>query len=146
MRKYKNNFTPKVIVKNQVSKKHPEKNQENPKKQYSMGYSMQSIKRIRVFLKYLTLLYPGIGMNDQQIRTDSDGVPRIPDKLIDAFFNSLDDEEEIFALPEYWELESYGEPNLQGRGKVKRSYDNIPFNKNVLIPLRSLSKNIRATL
>lgn len=112
------------------------------------GYSQQNINRLRVFLKYLMLLYPTverfIGKDlfvDEAIEKNSDGTPKILRHLITSMF----DAQEI-DLPEYAELSAYGGPNLPRRGALKRFYDSIPFNKDVLIPLKSLSKTLRSIL
>ncbi len=112
------------------------------------GYSLQNLKKFKLFLKYLVLLYPTahlfIGRNNNdsvKIATRADGTPKVPNHLIASILDSNDIE-----LPEYSELEDYGGPALQARGALHRLYDKIPFNKNVMIPLRSLSKNLRAIL
>lgn len=112
------------------------------------GYSFRNIERFRILLKYLTLLYPKVDMFTDKynlskidIEKNSDGTPKIPQHLI----TSMLDSQEI-DLPEYAELSEYGGPHLKARGAAKNLYDKIPFTRNVLIPLRSLSKNIRAIL
>ena len=112
------------------------------------GYSLQNLRKFRVFLKYMVLLYPTvelfIGQNflDRvEIATRADGTPKVPNHLITSIFETHD-----IDLPEYAELVDYGGPALQARGNLHRLYNKIPFNKNVLIPLRSLSKNLRAIL
>ncbi|MBR3049913.1 MAG: hypothetical protein IKG61_00495 [Selenomonadaceae bacterium] len=112
------------------------------------GYSQQNINRLKVFLKYLMLLYPTVDrfigkdlLNSEEIEKNSDGIPKILSHLITAMI----DAQEI-DLPIYTELSSYGGLNLPQRGALKRFYDNIPFNKNVLIPLRSLSQTLRSIM
>lgn len=111
------------------------------------GYSFGNVERFKVLLKYLTLLYPKVEMiagdyfKQIEIKKKLDGTPKIPQHLI---ISMLDSQE--IDLPEYVELAEYGGPHLEARGAAKRSYDKIPFNKNVLIPLRSLDKSIRSIL
>lgn len=112
------------------------------------GYSLQNLKKFKLFLKYLVLLHPTaylfIGRNNNnsvKIATRADGTPKVPNHLIASILDTNDIE-----LPEYAELEDYGGPKLEARGSLHRLYDKIPFNKNVLIPLKSLSKNLRAIL
>lgn len=113
-----------------------------------LGYSQQNIKRLQVFLKYLMILYPTVErfigadlFNNVAIEKNSDGTPKILRHLITSMY----DAQEI-DLPEYAELAAYGGPDLPQRGILKRLYDNIPFNKNVLIPLKSLSQTLRSIL
>lgn len=116
------------------------------------GYSFGNVERFKVLLKYLTLLYPkvemGVGSTSSkyyfkqvEIKKKADGTPKTPQHLI---ISMLDSQE--IDLPEYVELPEYGGPSLEERGAAKRAYDKIPFTKNVLIPLRSLDKNIRSIL
>ena len=112
------------------------------------GYSLQNLKKFRLFLKYMVPLYPTaylfIGKNNNnsvKIATRADGTPKVPNHLIASILDANDIE-----LPEYAELEDYGGPKLEARGNLHRLYDKIPFNKNVMIPLKSLSKNLRAIL
>lgn len=112
------------------------------------GYSLQNLKKFKVFLKYMVLLYPTAylfnGKNNNgnvKIATKGDGTPKVPSHLIASILDAHDIE-----LPEYSELVDYKGPKLEARGSAHRQYDKIPFNKNFLIPLRSLSKNLRAIL
>lgn len=139
MKSYKDSFTPKVEKKNQSDKK--EQGVE-PETEYAAGYSHQNIKRLRIFLKYLTLIYkPTINVVkdgatiNKAIKIDDEGVPKTQEHLVSFIIGN-----QQVDLPTYKEL------NLPARGELKRSYDNIPFNKNILIPLNSLSKSIRSIL
>ena len=118
------------------------------KDKHDAGYSEQNLIRLRAFLKYLTVLYPEVErftINDTfkrlPITTNIDGTPKIPAHLTTSMF----DMQEI-DLPEYSELPDYGGPDLPARGELKRFYDSIPFNRNILIPLRSLSQTLRSIL
>ena len=113
-----------------------------------VGYSQQNITRLKVFLKYLMILYPTVDrfigkdlLNNAEIEKNFDGTPKILSHLTTSMFDAQEIE-----LPEYAELSFYGGPNLPQRGDLKRFYDNIPFNKNVLIPLKSLSKTLRSIM
>ena len=117
------------------------------------GYSFGNVERFKVLLKYLTQLYPKAEIFVKQSGSDNyylkqieikkklDGTPKTPQHLIISMLDSQEIE-----LPEYVELADYGGPHLEERGAAKRAYDKIPFTKNVLIPLRSLDKNIRSIL
>ena len=112
------------------------------------GYSQSNIRRLRTFLKYLMMLYPTVDrfigqdlFDNVHIEKNTDGTPKILRHLV----NSMFDAQEI-DLPEYTELTAYGGINLPERGVLKRFYDNIPFNRNILIPLKSLSQTLRAIL
>ena len=112
------------------------------------GYSRQNIQRLQMFLKYLTFLYPTVelfigqdNLDNTAIERNSDGTPKILRHLVTSMFDAAE-----IDLPEYAELADYGGPELPPRGTLKRLYDNIPFTKNVLIPLKSLSQTLRAIL
>lgn len=112
------------------------------------GYSQQNLKRLKVFLKYLMLLYPTVDrfigkdiLSGDEIEKNFDGTPKILSHLTTAMF----DAQEI-DLPEYTELAFYDGPNLPQRGALKRFYDSIPFTKNILIPLKALSKTLRSIM
>lgn len=112
------------------------------------GYSLQNLKRFKLFLKYLVLMYPTAELFTGQnfldtvkIATKQDGTPKVPSHLITSMFDSQE-----IDLPEYAELAEYGGPDLPERGALHRLYNKIPFNKNVLIPLKSLSKTLRSIL
>lgn len=112
------------------------------------GYSRQNIKRLRVLLKYLMIIYPTVErffgtdlFANVEIEKNSDGTPKILRHLITSMYDSQE-----IDLPEYTEFAAYGGPDLPQRGALKRLYDAIPFNKNVLIPLKSLSKTLRSIL
>ena len=110
------------------------------------GYSQSNMRRLRVFLKYLIMLYPTVDcfigkdlFNNKEIEKNADGTPKILKHLVSSMFSAQE-----IDLPEYAELADYGGVNLPGRGVLKRFYDNIPFNRNILIPLKSLSQTLRA--
>lgn len=112
------------------------------------GYSQQNIHCLQIFLKYLTFLYPTVDrfigqdiFDNTEIERNADGTPKILRHLVTSMFDAAEIE-----LPEYAELVDYGGPDLPQRGSLKRLYDNIPFTKNVLIPLKSLSQTLRAIL
>lgn len=118
------------------------------KDRHDVGYSKQNLTRLQVFLKYLTLLYPTVErfgkgdiLKEVPIATNENGTPKTPAHLIAAMFDT-----QGIDLPEYAELSDYGGPDLSERGRLKRFYDNIPFNRNVLIPLRSLAQTLRSIL
>ena len=112
------------------------------------GYSRQNIRCLQMFLKYLTILYPTVdrfmgqdNFDNTAIERNADGTPKILRHLVTSMFDAAE-----IDLPEYAELADYGGPDLPQRGTLKRLYDNIPFTKNVLIPLKSLSQTLRAIL
>ena len=101
-----------------------------------VGYSKQDMRRLQIFLRYLQEI-----LDELEIKKRADGTPKVLSQLVSAMF----DVEEL-NLPEYTKLPEYGGPNLPERGELKRFYDGIPFNKNVLIPLKSLSKTLRSIM
>lgn len=141
MLKHQKDFTVMVDKKNQGDKKKEERD-----KKYASGYSLQNMKRLRYFLKYLTLLYPKFLKNTESaysspVKTDEDGVPQVYNQLTKAMFDK-----QYMELPAYSDLKKFSGPELSARGEAKRFYDNIPFNKNIIIPLKSLSKTLRSIL
>lgn len=112
------------------------------------GYSLRNMKRLQVFLRYLLMLYPTVEaffdkdiLETVAIETKADGTPKILRQLVSSMFDAHE-----IDLPEYTELTAYGGSTLPERGSLKRFHDNIPFNKNVLIPLKSLSKTLRSIM
>ena len=127
--------------------------------EYPSGFSKQNNLKLKTFLKYLTKLYPKFlkwkEVNDldsylisRKVRTNAYGAPKVPDQLIRA----MTDAQEIY----FWEteeLEEIGLPTGNERDekgkrqlKSKQSYDAIPFNSAILLPLKNLSKTLRANL
>ena len=114
------------------------------------GYSKEALRMFELLLKYLTLLYPSVDLFvgrenrvlvSKAIKTNANGTPKFSQQLVTAMLDSRE-----ITLPEYWEVEDYYGPELPERGKEKNIYYNIPFNRDVLIPLKSLAKTIRAIL
>lgn len=123
-----------------------------------VGYSIQQLQCLHLMLKYLTIMYPKFNsltrqvLVNKEIRTNSEGTPKTPAHLVDTMLKSQGiGTERIFPekpLPEYWELkdEEYNGPDIPERGHVREIYHNIPFTRNVLIPLNKLSETLRAIL
>ena len=113
------------------------------------GFSVKNVTRLKVMLKFLTILHPtfeyyfrSIYYPAREISVISeDGTPKVPKHLVDAMLQS-----HKVTLPEYWELPEYGGPELNERGHLNQLYQNIPFNKGVVIPLKRLSETLRAIL
>ena len=144
----KNNIMPVEEMKKQLLEAMLKYKDDFRKNKNEAGYSLQNLKRFRFFLKYLVLIYPTVELftgenylDNVKIATKKDGTPKVPSHLITSMF----DTQEI-DLPEYAELVEYGGPDLPERGALHRLYNKIPFNKNVLIPLKSLSKTLRSIL
>lgn len=120
------------------------------------GYSIQQLQCLRLLLKYLTILYPNFNRLTRQklvnepMGINADGTPKTLAHLVDSMLKSQGIGVERFfpekPFPEYWELEEYGGPNIPERGHVREIYHNIPFTRNVLIPLNRLSETLRAIL
>ena len=127
--------------------------------EYPSGFSKQNNLKLKIFLKYLTKLYPKFlqwkEVNDldsllisRTVQTNAYGSPKKPDQLIRAM---TDAQEIYFWKPE--ELEEIGLPtgnerDEQGKRQLKnkQSYDAIPFNNAIILPLKNLSKTLRANL
>ncbi|MBR0260696.1 MAG: hypothetical protein IJQ85_02770 [Selenomonadaceae bacterium] len=127
--------------------------------EYPSGFSLSNGLKLKVFLKYLTELYPTFlqlktldefdtVLLSKAVEQNADGSPKNPEQLMQSIREShdiyfLDDEalEEI-GLPTGNEKSADGKTEL----KAKQLYDSIPFNGAILLPLRNLSKALRANL
>lgn len=143
MLEHKNEFTKKVVKKN-----HKENKDDERAIKYAAGYSLHNMKMLQSFLKYLVVIYPDVYRYTEKyhffkesIKTDEDGVPKVYEHLTRAMIDKQN-----IDLPEYSYLDEYDGPKLSERGNMKRFYDNIPFNKNIVVPLKSLSKTLRSIL
>ena len=143
MLEHKNYFTKKVVKKN-----HKEDREEERAMKYAAGYSLHNMKMLQLFLKYLVVIYPEFyrytekyNFFKESIKTDENGIPKVYEHLTRAMVDKQN-----IDLPEYSYLDEYDGPELASRGSIKRFYDNIPFNKNIVIPLKSLSKTLRSIL
>lgn len=128
----------------EFSPKYQKKNQKHrlgePQYEYASGFSLQNIRMLKVLLKYLAILYPAsVGLDSEDravnipVETDDQGVPRVYSHLTQAMFQLQD-----IDLPEHGEL------NVPAKGKEKLAYDQIPFNENIVLPLKNLSAALRA--
>lgn len=127
--------------------------------EYPSGFSLSNGRKLKVFLKYLTELYPTFlqlktidefdsVLLSKAVEQNADGSPKNPEHLMQSIRDSheiyfLDDEalEEI-GLPTGNEKSADGKTVL----KAKRLYNSIPFNGAILLPLENLSKTLRANL
>lgn len=107
---------------------------------YAPGFSMRRIRMLKELLKYIALLYPAsVGLDRDgravniPVATDEDGVPRVYSSLTAAMLGQQDIE-----LLDYMEL------GIPRRGREKLSYDQIPFNEAIVLPLKNLSASLRA--
>lgn len=126
---------------------------------YPSGFSLANEQKLKVLLKYLIKFYPNFlhwkELNDfdaiilsKAIKTNADGSPKNPEQLIqaireeqDIYFWENDDLQEI-GLPTGNERNESGKRQL----KDKQRYDAIPFNGAIILPLKNLSKTLRANL
>ena len=126
---------------------------------YPSGFSLANEQKLKVLLKYLTKFYPQFlqwkELNEfdsillsKAVKINADGSPKNPEQLIQAMRES----QEIF-LWETEELSEIGLPTGNERDesgkrllKDKQRYDAIPFNAAILLPLKNLSKTLRANL
>ncbi len=109
----------------------PKKNQpkaENlpPETRYADGFSLQGIEKLKLFMKYLAVLYP--------VKTDKDGVPKVYSQLITKMLES-----QGINLVSFADL-----LDLSAKNAEKRAYDRMPFNSSVVLPLKNLSQTLRA--
>lgn len=126
---------------------------------YPSGFSVSNGRKLKVFLKYVTELYPTFlqlktldefdtVLLSKMVEQNADGSP----KNIEQFMQSIRESHEIY----FWEDEELEEIGLptgnekyadgKTRLKDKQLYDAIPFNGAILLPLRNLSKALRANL
>ena len=126
--------------------------------EYPSGFSKQNNLKLKIFLRYLTELYPSFlqwkEVNEfdsylisRMVQKNSDGAPN-PNQLWQAmteaqeiFFCETEELEEI-GLPTGNELDANGKRML----KEKQRYDTIPFNREILLPLKNLSKTLQENL
>lgn len=126
---------------------------------YPSGFSVSNGRKLKVFLKYLTELYPTFckvkTLNEfdtvllsKVVEQDVDGSP----KNIEQLMQSMRESHEIYFL-EADEREELGLPTgnekyVDGRAlrKEKQGYNSIPFNGAIILPLENLSKELRANL
>lgn len=134
MVEHEGEFAPKYEKKNQKHR------QGERQYEYASGFSLQNIRMLKVLLKYLAILYPAsVGLDEEDravnipVETDGQGVPLVYSHLTQAMFDLQD-----IDLPEHGEL------NVPARGKEKLAYDQIPFNENIILPLKNLSAALRA--
>ena len=131
----------------------------NRRAEYPSGFSRQNNLNLKIFLRYLTEMYPRFWQWEEEnefdaylfsreVQKDVDGAPKNPEQLMQAM---RDSQEIFFFEPE--ELEEIGLPtgnklDEQGRRqlKEKQRYDAIPFNSIILLPLKNLSKTLRSNL
>lgn len=131
----------------------------NRRAEYSSGFSRQNGQNLKIFLSYLTELYPNFlqwkELNEfdpilisKAVQTNADGSPKNPEHLLQA----IKDAQEIY-LWEAEELEELGLPTGNERDangkrqlKDKQRYDAIPFNAAILLPLKNLSVTLRSNL
>lgn len=128
--------------------------------EYPSGFSRSNNRNLKIFLKYLTTLYPNFlqwkALNEfdslllsKSVEQNADGSPKNLEHLMQAMRES----QEIY-LWEDEELEEIGLPTgnetdaTSGKRLLKKKlrYDAIPFNGAVLLPLKNLSKTLRANL
>ena len=129
--------------------------------EYPSGFSKQNNLKLKIFLRYLTELYPTFlqwkevkeldfyypYLFSKEVQKHNDGTPKNPEQLLQAMRES----QEIY----FWEteeLEEIGLPTikLNEKGerqlKAKQEYDAIPFNSEILLPFKNLSKTLRSNL
>ena len=171
MNEHANEFTVRVLKKrsyDQLKKMDAAK-----KTEYASGFSMRNIARLKLLLKYLTVLYPNYTSIDatthtvekKPIEIDDDGVPKTFQHLTSALLESqgieLKEVSEFITLPtatlinitpeELMRMPADNvEELLTQRPKIPREIVNrlekIPFNKSVVLMLRNLPQTLRATM
>ena len=127
--------------------------------EYPSGFSKQNNLKLKIFLRYLTELYPNFlqwkEVNEfdsylfsRAVQTNADGSPKNPEQLMQAmkdaqeiYFKETEELEEI-GLPTGNEKDEQGKRQL----KEKQRYDVIPFNNAILLPFKNLSKTLRSNL
>ena len=126
---------------------------------YPSGFSLANEQKLKILLKYLTKFYPQFlqwkELNEfdsillsKAVKINADGSPKNPEQLIQAMreaqeiFLWEEDELSEIGLPTGNERDNHGKRLL----KDKQRYDAIPFNGAILLPLKNLSKTLRANL
>lgn len=142
---------------------------------YPSGFSKQNCSKLKVLLKYLTDMYPTFlqyevfshteltgekvdesFLSEKEIQRNADGSPKSPVNLTSA----MNDSQEIylFHTEELAELglltgEFPTPENVEDAAKTKktrvttkREYNEIPFNNEIILPLKNLSQTLRSNL
>ena len=111
-------------------------------KGYPSGFSLQNIRKIKILIKYLAIIYPKdiVANNDDEevnipLDTDAEGVPMNYEDLTSAIYYYQD-----IDFLDHLEL------NLPERGARINAFYNIPFNKAVLVRLKKLADTLRAIM
>ena len=130
----------------------------NRRAEYPSGFSRQNNLNLKIFLRYLTKLYPAFfqwkATNEfdsylfaENVKKTADGLPKNLEQLMQA----MRDSQEIY----FWEAEELEEAGLptitkdehgKSQLKEKQRYDAIPFNNVILLPLKNLSVTLRSNL
>lgn len=142
---------------------------EKNKDKYPSGFSRQNTAKLKILLKYLTELYPQFlqynetGKFDAElVRVDvaqnKDGSPKSPIHLTTAMNNRqeiylwelealLDDDAPPISDEEAQSLTAKDvQPDPEDLRKAQNVFKSIPFNQNILLPLKNLSVTLRANL
>lgn len=110
---------------------------------YNSGFSLQKIKMLNLFTKYLVMLYPTYDNfkteKTREVRTNLDGEPKIYGQFVRAIHQVYD----FDALS--WNFSDYEEDGVSTRKVANVAYK-IPFNNSVILPLKNMSKILRAML
>ena len=134
-------------------KKKRSKKQEDERKsiknnlEYASGFSLQNIAKLRLLLRYLTMLYPrsypNAKGNYKPIKTDANGMPKVFDHLIDAMleFQGID----LCHPGDFIEV-THEELKKVVKSKAKRALDRLPFNKDVLMLMQNLPQTLRSIM
>ncbi len=111
-------------------------------KGYPSGFSLQNIRKLKILIKYLAIIYPKeiVANNEKEevsipLDTDAEGVPTNYENLMSAmyYFQDID-------FPDHLEL------NLPEKGAQINAFYNIPFNKDVLVRLKKLATTLQAIM
>ena len=110
---------------------------------YSLGFSLQNLKRMKVLMQYLAKIYPkeivaGEGSSEVKVslKTNSGGIPENIEELVQSLYYSQD-----------IEFKDHLELNLPNKGvRLNAFYNKIPFNRDVLIHLKKLADSLRAIM
>ena len=150
-----------TAILNYALKYHNEFVKKDIRGKYPSGFSRQNIYKLKIFLKYLTELYPKFlqykeinkfdsAVVSVDIEQNADGSPKSPIHLT----NAMNDGQEIY-LWEINELLDDDAPPISDEDlksykdtlkKAQKIFNAVPFNQKIIFPLKNLSKTLRSNL
>ena len=135
MKKKSAEFVRKVPKKNQRDRAEGEREME-----YPSGFSRSNIEQLKRFTKYLAILYSMMDYSGVEIIENERG------ERIERRFATLNDLVNAMYEDQGIEFRDHQQLNLPARGAALNEYNRIPFNRDVILRLRTLPNTLRAMI